>query len=62
MLRYERSQNKWGMTQVTIYHGDTVVLEWSDSESESPEDLIWDRRISEIFQGGVEAGRLESLD
>jgi len=60
MLTYQRTQDKWGMITVTVSHKGAVVLEWRDSESESPEDLIWDRRIREIFEAGVNAGRLEA--
>lgn len=62
MLRYHRTKDKWGMTQVAVYHHDTLVFEWNDAESESPEDLIWDRRIREIFEAGVNAGHLEGAD
>ena len=60
MLRYHRTQDKWGMTVVDVFHGDQRVFHWSDNESESPEDLIWDRRIREIFEAGVNAGNLEN--
>lgn len=62
MLTYHRTQDRWGMTTVTVSHKGTVVLEWRDSESESPEDLIWDRRIREVFEAGVNAGHLEAAD
>ena len=62
MLKYHRTVDKWGMTVITVHHGDTEVFHWRDSESESPEDLIWDRRIREIFEAGVNAGYLESAE
>lgn len=62
MLRYHRTKDQWGMTQVEVFHKDTLVFSWNDSESESPEDLIWDRRIREIFEAGVNAGYLESAE
>jgi hypothetical protein len=54
--------NKWGASIINVFHGDTKVFEWSDAEAESPEDLIWDRRIREVFEAGVNAGNLEGAE
>ena len=62
MLRYQRYQDEWGLSHVQVFHKDTLIFEWRDSESESPEDLIWDRRIREIFEAGVNAGNLEGAE
>ena len=43
---------------IIIKINDKKILEWDDdSNIDYPEDLSWDRRISDIFWIGVEAGR-----
>lgn len=58
MLRVERRKNPSGDTVVSVLYRGRPVFTWNDAEGEVSENMTWDRRIKEVFNAGVNAGRL----
>lgn len=56
LLRVEQKSGPFG-PEVTIFYKNRPVFHWSDN-TESLEDLVWSRRIRDVFHAGVEVGRL----
>lgn len=45
------------MQTIIVKINDKKILEWNDNSNiDCPEDLSWNRRISDIFWKGVEPG------
>ena len=58
--RYNDSDN---YPVVEVLYDNRVIFSWSDNANlEYPEDLNWNRMISEVFYSGVKAGKLIKED
>ena len=57
----ETTEDKYGDAVITVYVDGNEHFQWNDcAHTDYPEDLSWGRLISEVFNAGVEAGKLVS--
>ena len=57
----ETTEDKYGDAVIAVYVDGNEHFQWNDcAHTDYPEDLSWGRLISEVFNAGVEAGKLVS--
>jgi len=56
LLRVEQRPGLHG-PEVTVYYKNRPVFSWDDGVHH-PDDLVWSRKIRDVFHAGVEVGRL----
>jgi hypothetical protein len=56
-IRINREQELTGDWRIRVYHKDKLMFDWYEEYNVSyPEDLTWEREISDVFYEGIRLG------